>query len=293
MYINDTSSYYKNSPELFHEITISQCLSSKDTPYIDLLAKEGLYADFIADFLLKYKKDFNKIVEIGGGYGYLMERLSKRLKPKEIIMVDISKKFLTCQKDKLSHLQKTKINFINLDALSFIKSLKKEVDIIILNEVIGDLKTLINVSAEEFCGAFQFNVEYLPKRFNVNIEALEFINLASFKTKSILIVEHSSTYEIPEKFKECLEDEKENFSPKEIKLYGHSEYTINFKMLEEAAQYAGFNTVRKHLMDIIPLKYNELISFVLKSKSIQTDFHEIINEFYNHIKEYEVLFCYR
>jgi ribosomal protein S7 len=289
--INDPSGYYKKNPDLFFEFTISESLSDLESPYIPLLNERKTYSEFIFQFLQKYLKKFDVIVEIGGGYGNFMKNLLQFVKPEKVIMVDISEKFLQKQKQTLSEYKN--IEFVNSDATNFIKNFREKADIIILNEVIGDFKTLVDVSTMEFGNFYQINVDYLPKRTNINIEALEFINIASEKTDAIFFAEHSSTYKIPDNFSNILIDEKESFSPREIKLKGHSEYTINFIMLEEAAKYACFETVRKHLMDIIPLKRDKIIEFVLKSKTHQIELHEIIDEFYNHIKEYEALLCYK
>ncbi len=292
--INDTSAYYKDNPELHFEYTISESLSDVNSPYIPLLIEKKTYSEFIYNFCQKYVKNFNFIIEIGGGHGNFMRNFLKFITPEKVLMVDISKKFLELQKQTLKeYADNVDIEFINDDATTFIKNFIYKADLIILNEVIGDFKTLIDVSSMEFGNFYQVNVDYLPKRTNINYEAMEFINFASEKTDSILFVEHSSTYKIPKFFSDILLDEKENLSPKEIFLKGHSEYTINFIMLEEVAQFACFDTVRKHLLDIIPLRRDKLIEFVLSSGSHQIELHDIINEFYNHIKEYEVLLCYK
>lgn len=291
--INDPSEYYKKSPDLFFEYTISESLSNMESPYLQLLEEKKLYSEFIFNFLKKYLKieKFKTIIEIGGGYGKFMKNFLQYVQFEKVFMVDISKKFLEIQKQALSEYKN--IEFIESDGVRFIKNFNGSVDLIILNEVIGDFKTLIDVSTDEFGNFYQVNVDYLPKRTNINIGALDFVNLAAAKCNAIFFVEHSSTYEIPSDFSDILIDEKENFSPKEIKLMGHSEYSINFRMLQEVSEYACFKTVRKHLMDVIPVKRNKIVEFVLKSNTHQTEFHEIIDEFYNHIKEYEVLLCYK
>ena len=286
--INDTSDYYKNtSPSLLNEITICQCLSSLNLPYIKLLNEKKTYGDILASLFNKYISTPQIIVEIGGGHGTLMKSLLTHFSPKEVYMNDISNTFLEKQKETLKNFKN--IYYIKSDLLLFLEKFNKKIDQFICNEVIGDLNTVLNIDKSFFAENYNLDTSYLPDKFNFNNGAIELIKKLKNKIDVGFISEHSSTYKLPYKFREYLKDERIDFSPRKISLFGHDEYTINFKMLKEFAEKIGFKTIRKHLLEILPLRFDKLIKFVLKSKSHQTDFHEIIYEFYNHVKEYEFL----
>ncbi len=283
---NNTAAYYKDlKPDLLHEMTICQCLSSKDSPYIKLLTKEESYGELIGN-LIKSKIATPKIVvEIGGGYGTLMNGLLKVIKPDKIFMVDLSSHLLERQRGTLNNFKN--IEFINSDIFDFLENFDKKIDLFICNEVIGDLETTIEVSKSDFEKDFDLDTSYLPDTFNLNTGALKLVKSINGKVKFGFISEHSSTFELPSKYKDIINDDRKNLSPREIKLFGHSEFTINFKMLVEYLEQNNFYTTKKHFFDLLPLRDDQLIRFVLASHSNQTDFHEIINEFYNHIFEYE------
>ncbi len=288
MHINDTTDYYKSStPNLLYEITICQCLSSEELPYFNLLSENKTFGILLAEYLKTFITSPEIIVEIGGGHGTLMRDFLKIFSPAKVYMVDISETFLKKQKETLK--EYSNIEFINSDIFDFINNFKEQIDLLICNEVIGDLKTIVNIDKFFFKQKYEFDTSYLPEIFNFNIGAVELVSLLKNKIRLGFISEHSSTYELPEAYKPYLLDERTNFSPRKISLYGHNEYTINFKMLKEAAESVGFKTIKKHFLQFLPLKFDKAVKFVLSSKSHQTDFHEIIYEFYNHVKEYELL----
>ncbi len=291
MFVNDTSSYYiKGDPSLFYETTICECLSSLESPYMETLTCKKTFGQFISEIITgNFKKsDVNIIVECGGGYGNLMSDVIPALKPSKVYMVDISKKLLKIQQKTLKKFKN--VEFVNYDIFDFLKNFPYHIDIFICNEVIGDLKTVVNLNKKNFNNEYNIDISYLPEIFNLNIGAIELIKYLKNKITLAFISEHSSTYQIPCDYSGLyLKDEKKNLSPKRIQLKGHDEYTVNFRMLEEVAQNMGFKTVKKSFMDFLPLRKDKLINFILTSHSHQTEFHEIVYEFYNHVKEYEYL----
>lgn len=289
MHINNTSKYYEESdPSLFYEMTVCQCLSSKESPYMEALFIKKTFGELFFEFLEKKIDSIDILVECGGGYGTLMKELLLFLKPRKVIMVDISKKFLEIQRKTLENFPN--VEYVNDDIFNFLNNMSGKIDLFIANEVMGDLETMVNVNKNDFNNVYGVDISYLPQIFNYNSGAVKLIEKLKNRAKAAFLSEHSSTYEVPDNFRDFLFNENKTLSPRKISLKGHDEYSINFKMLSEISKKMGFQVIRKHFIDFLPLRNDKLIRFVLSSNSHQTESHEIIYEFYNHVKEYEFLF---
>ena len=292
MRVNDTSEYYRSGePSLFYEITISQCLSHIESPYTETLFSKKTFGYIVSEFLKSRILPPKIVVECGGGYGSLMKDFLKHFVPDKVFMVDISGRLLNIQRESLKNFKN--VEFVNANIFDFLADFGENIDIFICNEVMGDLETITDIKKSNFKNIYSVDLSYLPEIFNFNSGAVKLLEFLNGKVSAAFLSEHSSTYTIPEKFKDILEDEKKDFSPRRIELKGHAEYTVNFQMLAEIAEKMGFNVYREHFLDFLPLKKDKLVEFVLSSKSHQTELHEIIFEFYNHVKEYEFLFLQR
>ncbi|MCG8686189.1 MAG: hypothetical protein MI892_15020, partial [Desulfobacterales bacterium] len=81
-------------------------------------------------------------------------------------------------------------------------------------------------------------------------------------------------------------------NPEEIRLIGHSEYTIRFSDLESIARSFGYTVIRGNYTDFIKIDFSDRIRRILKSNS-QKDDHEIIRHFIEDLYIYEYLLLSR
>ena len=80
--------------------------------------------------------------------------------------------------------------------------------------------------------------------------------------------------------------------PQEIKLIGHSEYTIRFSDLESMGRHFGYDVIRGNYTAIIHFDMTPRIKYILTSHS-QQDEHEIIRQFIDDLYTYEYLLMMR
>ena len=110
--INDTSGYHINDLDsLGWELTISNMLEPAESPCRKILINSGAFGSLLFDYLslIINLSRVKNIIEIGGGYGYLMRDFLSR-KPDLIpVILDISPFLIKKQK---SILNRFNIDFI-------------------------------------------------------------------------------------------------------------------------------------------------------------------------------------
>jgi len=145
--LNLTSDYYTGAyPSLLWEMTICQSLGDGTGAFAKALEKPAAYGNLIADYLQQstsLPRKCSEIIEIGGGYGTLMAALLEVLTPQQITMVDISPTLLQKQQERLAQ---SPITFQCEDIFAWLPTLKRPVDLLILNEIIGDFPTITGLS---------------------------------------------------------------------------------------------------------------------------------------------------
>ena len=330
--LNLTNDYYKSkNPSLLWEMTICQSLGDGLGSFAKALNKPSSYGEMVADFLQKktsLPQQCSQIVEIGGGYGTLMAGLLKKITPAQITMVDISPTLLNKQRERLSPLA---ISYLCQDVFSWLPTVRKPIDLLLLNEIIGDFPTIINLSkanlnaekanpefapqiptipsithltnfelVKEACriiSKFNLNINDLPATFNLNYGALRFIELlAESPISRIFITEHGSDTQLPYPFTlfptlshslNC------GPNPRRIKLKDHDEYNICFDHLATIASAIGFEIERFHLMDLLNVRFDDEINFLLSTGKAQNEQQEILLEFYEHVAEYQGIMLQR
>ena len=146
-----THDYHRyGSPDLMTELTICESFASLNSPYMTALEKPKPYGAMVGDFLMQNNilRNGSRVLEVGGGYGTLMKGLlyAHRDMVKNVYMTDLSMYMLNRQREALKEWGNL-VCFVNADVLSFMNSVKN-IDIIILNEVIGDLDVVAGLDVK-------------------------------------------------------------------------------------------------------------------------------------------------
>lgn len=328
-HINRTESFYcSEQPSLLWEMTICQSLARADSAYAKALTQPANYGSRVGEYLreeaaLPARPEC--IIEVGGGYGSLMAGMLTVVQPTKLIMVDISGFLL---KQQQLTLKDSPANFIRQDIFSFLPTLQEPVDLLIANEIIADFPTattidqkrlqprlekadtfrpapaenLGNLNEDELLdevarliATYHLDITDLPDFFNLNLGALHFIEqLAKTDIQRIFISEHGADTELPYPFSTQLRTyERLDKNPRQIKLKDHDEYTIRFDHLEAAAAMLGFGIRRFHLMDLLQVRFDDEINYLLTTGRPTSEEQEILLEFYEHVAEYQGMLLIR
>ncbi len=318
--LNLTSNYYTGAyPSLLWEMTICQSLGDGTGTFAKALEKPEAYGSLVADYLQQSTSlplKCGEIIEIGGGYGTLMAALFEVLKPQQVTMVDISPTLLEKQQE---HLARHSVTFHREDIFSWLPTLKRPVDLLILNEIIGDFPTITGITkfslqdyqqkpqanpeatpsslsnhqliseAARLITTYNLNLGDLPEIFNLNYGALLFVErLAKTKVSRCFITEHGSDTVIPYPFSLYPAIQPSgNINPRRIQLKDHDEYNIRFDHIEQIAKALKFNVKRFHLMDLLKVRFDDEINYLLTSQRPVNEEQEIFLEFYEHVAEYQ------
>ena len=305
-FLNTTDSYHKYKLDsLGWEITLSIMLEDPRSPCRDILKKSDSFGDLLYDFLSTAIPidRIQQLIEIGGGYGYLMRDFLRRNDRFSATMVDLSPFLLTRQQEALRGFA---VKFIQEDFLELNNSILCDIDLAILNEVIGDFPTACEVSRNLLFLEFPEPEERLlqemrriykcysisppvAESFAINtgaIQALEKLCIA--RVPYIYVSEHSCEACVPEDLKGLM-DLNPTGNPERIRLRGHNEYTIRFSDLEKVATYFGYDTERGSYFDIISPVIDDEVAFILRLGASRIDRYEIIQQFIEDLAKYEYL----
>lgn len=315
--INDTTGYHlSDAASLGWEQTISECLKDIGSPYMLALKKKRRYGDTISDLFRENDilKSKSRVLEVGGGYGRLAERMLKNFPDISMTLVDVSPIFHGRQREHLSPFG-DRVEFINSDIFEYLDK-AGDFDLIITNEVLGDLPAIVDIRREDliefnrseelphsidesgaeylsdaldFINNLEIDMESAPEIINLNTGALKFISMAMERTQALWISEHSSDFEIPESMSEMFREEGGDKWPKKIVLFNHNEVSICFDHMKRGIENLGYRHKRGSLMELLKVRDDNEIRFILLSGSIAGETHEIIGEFINHVKEYQWL----
>lgn len=319
--INDTTKYHlSDAASLGWEQTISECLRDNESPYMMALKKRRRYGDTISGFIKENNllKPGGRVLEVGGGYGNLAERLLTNFPDVSMTIVDLSPVFHERQKERLSPFG-DRVECVNSDVFEYLDG-ANDFDLIIANEMLGDLPAVVDIKkddlielrrsgktpencdvdcAEHFLTALDFiesleiDIESAPELINLNTGALKFIKDAMERTPALWVSEHSSDYEIPESMVEMFREGGGDGWPRKIILFNHNEVSICFGQMKRGMDKAGYRHSGGSLMELLDVRDDNEIRYILLSGSIATETHEIIGEFINHVKEYQWLLVTR
>jgi len=290
--------YHKQYPiDLMTEFTVCESLASSTSPYMAALENPKPYGSLVGEMLAACGMLYQGccVCEIGGGYGSLMKGLLADYSSliSRIVMIDLSKHLLRRQRTALEP-WKEKIDFVHGDVMELMPALSK-IDLLIVNEMIGDLDTWKDLTTSELPHdvadlVTRYSLETPPQGgFHFNVGAVRLVEAISRAGIPAFITEHSSDPVIPEAMDYLARDLCLQGFPREIPLKGHSEFTIRFSHLERVARFWGKDCIGGSLADLVGIRKSPKMRFIFNARACATDEHAIILEFLDHIREYRWL----
>ena len=291
--INNTSLYHREGMKtLGWELTVCNALADTDSPCRTIIRKNASLGEHLYDHFstLIPVQEIRSILEVGGGYGFLMRDLLSLRPFKRAVMIDLSPVLVERQKETL---REHNVEFIQQDFFQVAPDFLGQFDLVVMNEVAGDFPTLCGIDpswmdlpeisldpplayAKHF---FELHDTPIPEGpFNLNIGAIEAVaKLCAAGIRYIYLSEHSCEASVPASLN-ALIDVPYAGNPERIPLMGHDEYTIQFSHLEKTAQRFGYRVLRGQYADFIGFDMTGRLNFILTSHS-QKDEHEMIRQF--------------
>jgi hypothetical protein len=304
-FLNNTADYHEREIDsLCWELTVPIMLEDPRSLCRSILKKNATFGDLLYDFLAGVipMESLHSFMEIGGGYGYIARDFLRRNRNLRATVVDISPFLLEQQRQTLKDL---KVNFVQADFLELKAPHLSEIDLVLLNEVMGDLPTACDVphralfenlypeedllrEVRSICRRYSI-MPSAPDSFALNLGAIKALEkLCAARIPYIYASEHSCEAGVPEKLKGMLELQPAG-DPERIMLHGHDEYTIRFSNLEKVAAFFGYSTRRGQYIDFIEPVIEGEVSFILTLGSSRIDRHEIISQFIEDLAKYEYM----
>ena len=301
-FLNTTDEYHRHALEtLGWELTVCNSLQPKESPCRLLLRSNASFGKHLFEFLERHLPliSLKRVLEVGGGLGYLMKDFLTLAPHVQATMVEISPVLLQKQREELAGLP---VEFREMDFLSMPDSELDGFDLAILNENLGDFPTLVfGETAIPDCdhsvaGALEkaadykrrFSLEFSPDE-TINIGALEAVEkLCEAGVPYIYLSEHSCEASFSDRNYPRLTFGPSP-GPEKISLKGHYEYTIKFSHLEKVARGLGYRVMRGRYIDILPLGLNPKAQTALRAPAAATEKQEIIQQFFYDLHKYEYL----
>ncbi|NIO21829.1 MAG: methyltransferase [Candidatus Aenigmarchaeota archaeon] len=279
MFVNDTSEYYGDikDPEegMDDEITISHILRYRNSftryglPFGSILAKNLMERDLL--------KEGARVLEVGPGLGDLAEQFFEEASPKEYVFIDVSPKIIDFLKARFRGKAYGFIlgNFLEND-------IHKKFDLIICNEVLSDLPTIVNFSPAiaKKRGVYKDALRMI-KKYNLKIKEMFNFNYGAIRFLEICnkILDKGGVSFISEQSAECRGG---SGWPERIRVSGHNEYTIKMSWIEHVAKKLMFAVESGTLTEFLGIRKKKFVSFFtqpelrnlyesLKSKGVLPD----------------------
>ncbi|MCX5808993.1 MAG: SAM-dependent methyltransferase [Proteobacteria bacterium] len=155
--INSTKEYHTGQLNtLGWELTVCNALYPAQTPLREILSRNDSFGHLLYDYLSNFMpmENIKKIMEIGGGYGYLMKDFLGRDNSLQPCMIDISPFLLQKQKETLCRYN---VSYREEDFMETDPSILTGFDLAILNENLGDFPTLTNLNQVMFQSSAEMN----------------------------------------------------------------------------------------------------------------------------------------
>ncbi len=300
-FINDTTRYHETAIDtLGWELTVPNALEQPGTVIRKILGRETTFGSLLADYLSGTipLQSIKNVVEIGGGYGFVMRDLLSLYKNLSATMVDISPLLLKKQRETLADFP---VNFIEKDFFFMDSGLLKDCDFIMMNEITGDFPTACFIphpeketgtgDSPDLAGLYSVIEKYrLPFSGNGNyslnigaVRALEKIGEAGIPF--VYVSEHSSEAILPDFYHDRVDPDG---NPERIRLMGHDEYTIRFSDLVTVGLHYGYQVTRGRYADFIEIPDMDRLRYILSTDTCSDD-HEIIRHFVYDLYKYEYL----
>jgi len=293
MIVNDTRDYYgREGIELGSELTTSTQISAHPS-----ITNFGLpYGEILCEAIIERFGAIHgaRVLEIGGGLANVAREFTYRLWTEYegavyYSMLDISPEFVECQKEAMAAYRLKE--HIQGDAHYLRDHVKESVDIVICNEVVGDLVTIDKVpygawlqnpfrseSAKRYwldqaSGLIQkygILVDSSAKRLAFNVGAMMLVEQICdvLKPGGVAFISEYSCERGrgPDEFYSGNLDPSEvgdltNLSwlekmsfPGRAELIGHTEYSVKFSHLEQIAKAKGMQVERGSIYDLMQVK---------------------------------------
>jgi hypothetical protein len=303
--VHSTSEYYgRADASLGWELTVCNALYPESSPCRRFLKKNASYGVLLFDFLQSFLPfhRIKQVIEIGGGYGYLMKDLLARKPHLTVTMLDISPFLLNKQK---KHLKNDTIQYQERDFLNYEPGLLRGQELAILNENMGDFPTITHINREIFqtspgllepaleqVRVFFDQYDFIKPEsdlFHFNLGALQAVQkLCSAGVPYVFVSEHSCEALVPAAFADFIHIHSAG-QPEKISLHGHAEYSIQFSYLEKMARCFQYQVVRGPLADFIKMDFSASLRALLRLPSTVNDEAEIIRHFVEDLFKYEYL----
>lgn len=302
-----TRNYHINHlSSLGWELTTCNSLVRDDSVVRKVLKRDESFGHLLYDFLATMlpMERIRKVIEIGGGYGFLMKDFFDRNPNLDTCMLDISPFLLGVQRETLKRYGDS-VSFREEDFLETDSTIPADYELAILNENLGDFPTLTGLDPDILhtpSGSDDVHVNavrhYFRKYhfpipaqhgFSLNIGAIRAVEkLCSVGVPFIYLGEHSCEASVPADLRHVLHVESTG-QPERIKLMGHDEYTIKFSHLQQVAHTWGYHTRRGPFADFIPINLTKRLRSVLVSGGRYGDEDEAICQFVEDLYKYEYL----
>lgn len=303
--LNSTKNYHTGSLQsLGWELTMNNALQPEGTPLRRLLTRNESFGSLLYDFLCKFIpiESMTRILEIGGGYGYLMKDFLEKHGSLTACMIDVSPVLLEKQRETLNAFS---VEYQEEDFLEIEPRHLSGFDLAIMNENLGDFPSLINLSLQILNRQIDDNDPVLKwvkelfakytleqpqdETFNLNVGAIEALEkLCSAKIPYIYIGEHSCEASVSEEMRSLFQI-KSTGNPERISLAGHDEYTIKFSYLEKVGVFHGYESFRGPFADFIPVTLTDEARYALMHGGHYSDEAEMITQFVEDLYKYEYL----
>lgn len=307
--LNSTKSYHTGSlKSLGWELTICNALYPEGTPLRKLLTRNESFGSLLYDYLGKFipMDTVTQVLEVGGGYGYLMKDFLKKNGSLKACMLDISPVLLEKQRETLKAFP---VEFREEDFMETPTRDLSRFDLAIMNENLGDFPCLINLSVEILDTQIDDSDPVLKwvketfaqcslerpdgGTFNVNVGAIEALEkLCSAKIPYIYIGEHSCEASVSKEMCSLFQI-KSTGNPERISLAGHDEYTIKFSYLEKVASSHGYTSMRGPFADFLPVTLTDEAKYALMYGGHYSDEGEMMSQFVEDLYKYEYLILTR
>ena len=310
--LNETAEYHRGKlVTLGWELTVSNALYPPDSPCRTILKTPASYGQSLYEYLqavIPRFSEISRIFEIGGGYGYLMRdflQCNPSLRP---LMMDISPVLLQKQRETLRDFD---VTYRDGDFLACDEALLEGIDLAVMNEILGDFPTAVDVPKEILDSSLSPDTLEEPLQrirllfdryslgrpqtptFNFNLGAVEAVEkLCQAGISAIFLGEHSCEASVPEHFSRYIHVETAD-SPQRIALKGHDEYTIKMSYLHQVAEALHYRVLRGPFADFLEISYSDSLLAMLASQEDADDRTEILVHFLGDLFQYEYLILIR
>ncbi|HOD29181.1 MAG TPA: class I SAM-dependent methyltransferase [Syntrophales bacterium] len=308
--LHSTDRFHREDIEtLGWELTVSNALDPPESPCRRYLKGEGPYGARLLAWLRRWipLDRVDRVLEVGGGYGYLMRDLLAVHPFPRVTMLDISPFLLNRQREALRAYPS--VRYVEADFLAFDAQRLGAFDWIILNENLGDFPTVVGWEGdvrEDPDGGAGGEGDSLPARvrrlhaayslappsrtpFNFNLGAVEALEkICRAGVPCVFLAEHSCEAAVPEPYRRWI-DVRAGGNPERIALKGHDEYTIRFSNLVAVAAHYGYEVLRGPVADFLQLDFSPELESILRARNVAAGERETVRQFVEDLFQYEYL----